>query len=541
MTALTRIAPTLLLTLVCAAPAAHANWLGIHVGSDGFGLSVGVGDWAPYGSSWHDPHWSMSYSVALDGYGEWVHVNGLGRVWRPYVAADWRPYTHGRWVYTSVGWTWVSYEPWGYVPHHYGEWAMTGFGWAWVPGYTYRPAHVVWVHSGAYIGWYPCAPRGWSHAHRGFHRYDGYGHSWGRTWGYNRGYAHGYDSGYWEGWRDARHATFVEWEHMTSDNNSRRAVSAPDVGRRVTRTSVNRMPDPPARSEISRRTGKSVPETPLAQREVRMGDRSVTVARPEGVTRSIERNARSTVESALAPSVSRRMARPRPDGDTSTSDRGSGTGRAQRVDASRTSPSAGTSRETDGRTATQAARSSRAQRQHVPSTTSESRAPSRDGSRVTTPSRSTRSPSQRTSRTPRQTSQSDPASTGRSTRRSQDDRGRAAHAWQDRADSSSTPSPSLSSSRSVGRETSRAAQPQQRSRPSSATTTRTTTSTRSRTPSTTAARATRDTSQSARATSSATTSRRSSSAAKKTDRTRSPEKRSNKSSKQPAAGSRRRR
>ena len=67
---------------------------------------------APYGYSVEDPYY--------------------GRVWRPReTSEDWRPYTYGRWVYTSdYGWIWVSEEPWGWVVYHYGRWVWSGrYGW----------------------------------------------------------------------------------------------------------------------------------------------------------------------------------------------------------------------------------------------------------------------------------------------------------------------------------------------------------------------------------------------------------------------------
>ncbi len=183
-----------------ATPAQAGGSFGMHVGNGGFGVTVGIGDWGPYTNSWTNPQWSLDYNVALSGYGEWVWAGDLGRVWRPWVAVGWRPYTYGRWVSTTFGWTWVAYEPWGYVPHHYGSWAMCNFGWVWVPGYTYSCGNVVWVRSGGYVGWYARPPWGWSHAARGYH--------------------HGYRDGYRDGWHDARYATYVDWHHMASDNVS---------------------------------------------------------------------------------------------------------------------------------------------------------------------------------------------------------------------------------------------------------------------------------------------------------------------------------
>jgi hypothetical protein len=306
------VALTLTALALLAAPAAvSAGSVGLYVGSNGVGLSVSSHGWGFYGSSWNDPGWSLDFDTALAGYGSWIWVDGLGRVWHPAVAADWRPYTYGRWIDTPGGWTWVAYEPWGYIPHHFGEWALTVYGWAWVPGYTYRPANVVWVHSGGNIGWYPCAPRGWSHWRRGYNRghdrgYDR-GYRNGHRDGYGHGYDNGYDDGYWRGWQDARYATFVRWNDMTSDDVSRHAMNADRVRGRGSVAPVERLSSPPSAAEVSRRTGRPVPRAELDQRTVTVGGREVSVARPRGVERSVEANAGMTVDRALAPEVSRRV------------------------------------------------------------------------------------------------------------------------------------------------------------------------------------------------------------------------------------------
>ena len=263
-------------------PAQAGGSFGMHISSAGFGVSVGIGDWGPYTNSWTNPHWSLDYNVALSGYGEWVWVGNLGKVWRPWVAPGWRPYTYGRWVSTNVGWTWVAYEPWGYVPHHYGSWALCNFGWVWVPGYSYSCANVVWVRSGGYVGWYARPPWGWSHA--------------------ARGYRHGYQDGYRDGWHDARYATYVDWHHMGSDNASHYAVTHTVA----TRGRVEDHAAAPTVDEVRRRGGISVPETPVSQRTITMNGREVTVARPEGVARSIERHASTTAAEALSPAALQR-------------------------------------------------------------------------------------------------------------------------------------------------------------------------------------------------------------------------------------------
>ncbi len=282
------LTPALAFALAMAAPPVEAGGsFGVHVGSGGFGVSVGFGDWSVYTSSWSDPNWSLNFNTVLAGYGEWVWVGGIGRVWRPWVSADWRPYTYGRWVRTAAGWTWVSYEPWGYVPHHYGSWAYSSFGWVWQPGYAYVGANVVWVRAGGYVGWYARPPYGWSHAAHGFRR--GYDH------GYRDGYHHGYDNGL----NDARYATYVGWDHLGADNVSRHTVRHAIASR----NRIDAHASAPTNAEIRARGAAPVSVTRLSRRTVSMGGRQVTVARPEGVARSIERHAAGTAGAALAPAA----------------------------------------------------------------------------------------------------------------------------------------------------------------------------------------------------------------------------------------------
>ena len=98
----------------------------------------------------------------LDGYGEWVSTGSYGRVWRPWVAVNWRPYFYGQWLWVSpYGWAWVSAEPWGWLPHHYGQWVWDAFyGWVWVPGYAWAPAWVIWTPYLDGWAWAPYGPFG---------------------------------------------------------------------------------------------------------------------------------------------------------------------------------------------------------------------------------------------------------------------------------------------------------------------------------------------------------------------------------------------
>lgn len=96
----------------------------------------------------------------LSDYGDWVYSDRWGRVWRPDVDADFRPYTRGHWVDTDdYGWLWVSDEPFGDITYHYGRWVNDPYdGWLWIPGYVWSPAWVVWRSGSNYTGWMPMPP-----------------------------------------------------------------------------------------------------------------------------------------------------------------------------------------------------------------------------------------------------------------------------------------------------------------------------------------------------------------------------------------------
>ncbi len=84
----------------------------------------------------------------------------FGWVWVPNdVPVNWRPYTHGHWVYTDdYGWYWVSDWPWGWAPFHYGRWAYDDSGWVWVPDTVWGPAWVDWRYGDGWISWAPLPP-----------------------------------------------------------------------------------------------------------------------------------------------------------------------------------------------------------------------------------------------------------------------------------------------------------------------------------------------------------------------------------------------
>jgi hypothetical protein len=109
---------------------------------------------------------------ALSRYGEWTWEPAHGRVWRPDVQADWRPYWRGHWARRGT-WVWVSADPWGDGPFHYGEWVWSRqLGWVWIPGTVWAPGRVTWIVSGSVVAWAPAGihvtvrsdPRAWVYA-----------------------------------------------------------------------------------------------------------------------------------------------------------------------------------------------------------------------------------------------------------------------------------------------------------------------------------------------------------------------------------------
>jgi hypothetical protein len=100
------------------------------------------------------------FEYELAYYGDWTYVFPYGHVWVPGgVAADWRPYWHGRWMWLPVcGWTWLPYEPWGWATVHYGRWHWSaGFGWYWIPTTVWGPGWVHWYSGYDYVGWAPAS------------------------------------------------------------------------------------------------------------------------------------------------------------------------------------------------------------------------------------------------------------------------------------------------------------------------------------------------------------------------------------------------
>jgi len=116
-------------------------------------------------------------AYALEENGRWERVPYEGSprwFWRPInVHVGWSPFTVGRWTDWYGDQTWIPAEPFGYITHHYGNWVYVRNNWYWAPpvervqiglpllniGFFWNPGRVSWIHSGAYVGWVPLAPR----------------------------------------------------------------------------------------------------------------------------------------------------------------------------------------------------------------------------------------------------------------------------------------------------------------------------------------------------------------------------------------------
>lgn len=121
------------------------------------------------------PSFGVFYN-SLSAYGDWLHVDGGVYAWRPNnVMDDWRPYYHGRWLWSDDGWYWWTDEPWGWATYHYGRWYDDDYyGWVWIPGNDWAPAWVDWRCGDGYMGWAPLGPYAMFSVSWGIH----YGRPW---------------------------------------------------------------------------------------------------------------------------------------------------------------------------------------------------------------------------------------------------------------------------------------------------------------------------------------------------------------------------
>ena len=167
-TAISRIKPVLAIAAFsCIAPASSqaSAVSATYVSGSSFSVSFGY---------FHDN---------LSLYGSWIDYEPYGWCWTPSnVHAGWRPYTHGYWGYTDLGWSWVSSEPFGWATYHYGRWVFDPYhGWVWVPDTVWAPSWVAWHQGPGWVGWAPLPPAAHWNVSVGFSFYD-YDHIPSSSW-----------------------------------------------------------------------------------------------------------------------------------------------------------------------------------------------------------------------------------------------------------------------------------------------------------------------------------------------------------------------
>jgi hypothetical protein len=157
---ITKLAPFLLLVTLAGSPLAYSQPSDRHDEGRGHSRAGDRGDRGDDAAQGEAGQAGTRYfHQRLSPYGQWETHASYGEVWRPRVAAGWRPYTTGHWVYSDYGWTWAADEPWGWAPFHYGRWYRdAGLGWGWVPGNVWAPAWVDWRNGGGYVGWAALPP-----------------------------------------------------------------------------------------------------------------------------------------------------------------------------------------------------------------------------------------------------------------------------------------------------------------------------------------------------------------------------------------------
>lgn len=196
---------------------------------------------------------SISFQIFYDDlspYGYWIDTPEYGYAWVPNVSAAFIPYrTNGYWVFTNVGWTWVSNYSWGWAPFHYGRWYYDPYyEWIWVPGYEWGPGWVVWRRSEGYYGWAPIGP----------------GIS--ITIAYSSGYRLPYN--YWTCVRDRDFGRTNIYNYYVPSSNNVTIINNSTVINNIQRDNSTqaRYNAGPDRTEVQRRTGKTISPVTLRER-----------------------------------------------------------------------------------------------------------------------------------------------------------------------------------------------------------------------------------------------------------------------------------
>lgn len=213
----------------------------------------------------------QSYNLdELNNYGEWVHINTYGNVWRPYVVDNWMPFENGHWTFANGDWTWVSYEPFGWIVYHYGYWYDDpSYGWVWYPSDdSWSPARVMWVDYDDYVGWAPLPPRGLAY---------------GKPWEAN----------------EDRHWHVVRQEDFTKDNIRNFNVTNPVRNASEIKRVANNQP---TRNEIEQHLGKTVPEVSIQNQKVKLPQREIQrINLPQQENKRVEENSQRVKKEVILP------------------------------------------------------------------------------------------------------------------------------------------------------------------------------------------------------------------------------------------------
>lgn len=213
---------------------------------------------------------SISFQIFYDDlspYGYWIDTPEYGYAWVPNVSASFIPYrTNGYWVFTNVGWTWVSNYSWGWAPFHYGRWYYDPYyEWIWVPGYEWGPGWVVWRRSEGYYGWAPIGP----------------GIS--ITIAYSSGYRLPHN--YWTCVRDRDFGRTNIYNYYVPSSNNVTIINNSTVINNFQRDNSTqvRYNAGPNRTEVQRRSGKTIPQVTLRERNrpgQNLSNRELQIYRP---------------------------------------------------------------------------------------------------------------------------------------------------------------------------------------------------------------------------------------------------------------------
>ena len=317
----------LLLSMFILGLSTYSQAISITIGTGDNYSNVGDYDYLPYAMNAGPMPGlnSLSFRSAMGDYGTWVSMQPFGSVWRPDVAAGWRPYQYGHWSYTQYGNTWQGYEPWAWAGYHYGNWVFNQqYGWVWIPGYEWHPGRVAWAHGYDSIGWMPMPPAGYDYS-RGYLAYMGpqnqfsyydddfaIGLSFGgndpyynsgpyydpryRNMYYNPGYL-GLVSTLW-GFMDTQYYGYDNYAAYYGGDDFSRTL----FDQRLVRISTR----PLERAVIERIVRKPVTVRQAVARDIQIDGRRVRVAAIQGEEELIRKNANETVREVIAPAFAKK-------------------------------------------------------------------------------------------------------------------------------------------------------------------------------------------------------------------------------------------